>query len=67
MRVWRRYWGEALTLKPFWINMIILWVTIPLFCELVGRAFGLPILGFIIGIEIALIKTLYDYIREKFL
>ncbi|MCD6481989.1 MAG: hypothetical protein J7L31_06970 [Thermoplasmata archaeon] len=66
MRVWRRHWSEQLVLKPFWVNMLILWTTIPLFCEIVGRAFGVSFLGLVVGGEICLIKTTYDYIKEKY-
>ncbi len=66
MRVWKRYWTEQIALKPFWVNMLILWITVPVFCEIVGRAFGAAFLGLVVGVEICMIKTLYDYIREKY-
>ena len=67
MKVWRRHWEYELELKPFWINLIILWVTIPLFCEIVGRAFEVKFFGFLIGCIISLTKTFYDYIQLKYL
>jgi len=66
VKVWRRHWEYRIELKPFWINLIILWVTIPLFCETVGRAFGVEYFGFLIGCIISFVKTLYDYIQLKY-
>ncbi|RLF47819.1 MAG: hypothetical protein DRN29_01550 [Thermoplasmata archaeon] len=67
MRVWRRSWENKLALKPFWINLIILWVSIPLFCEILGRAFDVKYFGMLVGFIISLIKTCSDYIQLKYL
>ena len=63
MKVWKKGWEDKITVHPIWINMLLLWITIPISCELVGRALNVDYMGLFIGFIIALIKTWYDYMR----
>ena len=66
MKLWRRSWEQKIVLEPVWVNIIIVYITVPLFCELVGRAFEIEYMGLVIGVLISITKTMYDYIRAKY-
>jgi len=67
MKVWRKTWNTDCIIQPFWANLIIIWITIPLFLELTARLFGIEYFGLVIGLIISSIKTAYDYIQIKYL
>lgn len=66
MKVWKKRWDVEFVIQPFWINLIIVWLTIPLFFEIVGRMLGVEFFGLIIGLIVSSIKTAYDYIQIKY-